>query len=1277
MAYDPINPTPPAQVAIVLDKGLDFSTPKSFAEPGTLLDVLNYEHADVSGLYRSNGFLRTDGAARFEDDNVYYFRASVDASGHAFDPTEYGGVDTIRPGAYLFDAVSGEQFGILFAISADSLTTPTYYEVYYFKINSAAEPTLNSYARVQGVDPLDFQMQVSSIIRPWKNNDNEGNFFDIAGNDFYPKGFSTEHARSPNNCVSYINSFFTYYTEISYNANGPRGFATKGALSPASTSTPNRPVVATTTFKDYHYCAVDCETVVIDFLTNELRAGEIIKFDGDEILFQIVNVRLLQGSWSGASENDVAILDIRQLTNYTAAATLTDSRCAATNGAGFAAIPGTNVLLNRAANVSVALVKDVTALYTTQTYLDEYKASKALLYRSYDEVQSTQSKRIVGFTIVDGGTGYVVPPAVRITGGGGAGATAYADIDGVGSVSKVCLTSQGFGYTSQPTITFVGTGSGADATAIFADWSHSGWHEQNVGWKIKYNKGSSSSDYLTTVDRKKSKTGQTVGLTSGTTAVDSTGSPSAPTIAYQGHPAIPTTPSFNQPTTFTSTTFAATDIRASDTSYAKTYLRSEMANLSTSVGNWGCLNFTGVRGALPTNAKITGIKLTVNYNYLNASNVNQTTIFTGTPSIWQMKAKLFKRTFQPDTITFQDATLGDVKIFNLPTSGTGATMTATFGGTTDLWGQTGLTDSYFDENFGVVLDFFIHKGSSSTTFDFYPSLNEVYIEVSYQAPTVRYYFTNSLLSSNNIISADLVSYTVDSGSFSGNDATGSMYLGHLSQYKQSSSVSMQNIRTGWSIYADDALTVKVGEVTEDMSVAGMDCREDLVDSESQYRIISANFYANEDFEGIYGVSGAGRAFYFDGVYFSRIHAYSDEQENAEQLDKPRHLVVYKNRLALGYKSGEVQISKVRSPENFSGFEGAITFGVGDRITGLKLLQGDYLGVFCENSIHGFAGSELRALVPNSGAIEYTVESMGDAIVYVGPAGIRTLSQSDKYGDFAGIPISLPINPWLRNRLSTKYSAFSNGNASGIVTSFVVRRKNQYRVWFKDGYQLVMYWDQDNPPKFSFVRLMQAPMGVDELGASQPIYPIGVSSVVDKNGAERILFAIDFQSCNPTTTELTVDSAPGYVYEMDRFWGHDNGVRPVSMESYIILNHYFKENPFQRHDLKKVRIECASRGVGVVSVSTSKNYEEDPFDYPQKGNLYKATDYYIDTDQHAESTIVSTAETDRNILIKIENFAEDNQGTEGVGVTIHRSKYPEPPHYLQLLLLQLTEGKQDF
>jgi autotransporter-associated beta strand protein len=71
---------------------------------------------------------------------------------------------------------------------------------------------------------------------------------------------------------------------------------------------------------------------------------------------------------------------------------------------------------------------------------------------------------VASIAVATAGAGYVMPPEVIITGGGGSNATAYATVSG-GAVTGITITSPGVNYTSAPTVTLAGGGFSSAATA--------------------------------------------------------------------------------------------------------------------------------------------------------------------------------------------------------------------------------------------------------------------------------------------------------------------------------------------------------------------------------------------------------------------------------------------------------------------------------------------------------------------------------------------------------------------------------------------------------------------------------------------------------------------------------------------------------------------------------------------------------------------------------------------------------------------------------------------
>ena len=75
---------------------------------------------------------------------------------------------------------------------------------------------------------------------------------------------------------------------------------------------------------------------------------------------------------------------------------------------------------------------------------------------------SVSSGQITGIQVTNPGSGYISPPTVTITGGGGSGATAVSNITN-GSVTSIQMTNVGQDYTSTPTVIISDPNSGITA----------------------------------------------------------------------------------------------------------------------------------------------------------------------------------------------------------------------------------------------------------------------------------------------------------------------------------------------------------------------------------------------------------------------------------------------------------------------------------------------------------------------------------------------------------------------------------------------------------------------------------------------------------------------------------------------------------------------------------------------------------------------------------------------------------------------------------------------
>lgn len=93
---------------------------------------------------------------------------------------------------------------------------------------------------------------------------------------------------------------------------------------------------------------------------------------------------------------------------------------------------------------------------------------------------------VSAIALTNTGEGYIGRPIVRITGGGGIGATAVANYNAAtGEVTGITVTSPGSGYTSTPTVTLIGGGgtttAGLGATTLAANTGNGGLTKTGAG----------------------------------------------------------------------------------------------------------------------------------------------------------------------------------------------------------------------------------------------------------------------------------------------------------------------------------------------------------------------------------------------------------------------------------------------------------------------------------------------------------------------------------------------------------------------------------------------------------------------------------------------------------------------------------------------------------------------------------------------------------------------------------------------------------------------------
>lgn len=560
------------------------------------------------------------------------------------------------------------------------------------------------------------------------------------------------------------------------------------------------------------------------------------------------------------------------------------------------------------------------------------------------------------------------------------------------------------------------------------------------------------------------------------------------------------------------------------------------------------------------------------------------------------------------------------------------------------------------------------------------NVDRIKVTFYYTAPSARYYVGNG---AGDVCSIDVIYTLTTDGNWETGTAVAEVQGVNLTEVAGSGDPDNKNfIGNGDTLHltAADAIagSNSIATVSGNMVYNGLPSLNRINAAKSRYRFKSNNFYAREEWDGFHGVNGVDRAFSFakfdadgdgdDEYYVSRIVTNTAEQET----DHPRHLAVVNNSLALGFRHGLVRISVPGEPENFDGGAGAYETGVGDRLTGLHPLAGDTLAVLCANSIHSIRGNSEEGysqelISPDSGAIEYSSVDIGE-LVFADQAGITTLSQSDKYGNFVTGRLSYPITPWVVKRANRADSILSTDNATGIVDAWAVPSRGKVCFSYSDGTILSMTRRSDGSAGFTWSRILIGATGSDQDNLFEDseynkyLVPVAVSSQIDDDGKERI-----HASHYSTKSLIDADDAK-YVYEMEVGWGFAGNYIPW----YYTLN-WWSPNPFGDSVLRKVRLDGLTRGIGETKLSTAADYERDSttagvrFTNTTQSLTMPLSAYpRIYPDYVPATRMASSAERGRLIAVKV-------SGEFNSGLT---SGTPTPPELHQVLLLQHKEGKED-
>lgn len=496
----------------------------------------------------------------------------------------------------------------------------------------------------------------------------------------------------------------------------------------------------------------------------------------------------------------------------------------------------------------------------------------------------------------------------------------------------------------------------------------------------------------------------------------------------------------------------------------------------------------------------------------------------------------------------------------------GAMTVATYGGADDTWGVEGLlTENVKDASFGVLL---VVKRTVEGTPMNTPAVDFVRVTVTYaMREGVPIYFWNG--------ASDVEGTMLHAQPTSG-DATINTLAGYIALNADVNSAKTRLIGIGEQIRtaaagAGDLLALTA---SRDRPVF-LPGQVDIDHNRSRYLFKQANFFGQDKYDCIYGVSGAGPAFAFDGESILKIRSPLQPHN-----DVPRHIAKHGNSLVLGYFGGALLVTAPGNPFETRGDQGASALETGDRIMALAEMPGDALGIICQSQTVLLRGLTQLSFYQSTvsarrGGLEYTMADMGRVIV----ADSFGLFAADTPESFAAAErnyLSVAVEPWLRQRLQATLN--TEQRYLRPVAALAVRAKNQYRLYFRDGYVLTMTVREN--VEFTMQRYYVP--GADEFTPDTPWAVRSLAAGIDANGRERLF-------CSFSGVKS------GYVFEIDSGNTLDGETIP----------HRAELNPISFGGMSQlVKLErsfIAATGYGYAPINVARKVNMRPFDNADYSN----------------------------------------------------------------------------
>ena len=378
------------------------------------------------------------------------------------------------------------------------------------------------------------------------------------------------------------------------------------------------------------------------------------------------------------------------------------------------------------------------------------------------------------------------------------------------------------------------------------------------------------------------------------------------------------------------------------------------------------------------------------------------------------------------------------------------------------------------------------------------------------------------------VTATIKRVMLQTGAWVGNTAAGRFVI---------TSIAGGNFAAGAATAGGVAVTLS-GVQTQITQLAG-----------GKYDCDYGNFFGGVQTPRLYGADGVNRGFEFDGVTFVPI-------VTGASPDTPKYAAVHKNALFFSITSS-LFFSGPGLPYSYSAVTNGGQIAVGQNITGLLVQPGAQttgaMAIYTEISTFMLYGTGLStwnlvAFNSGTGAIDYSAQNLAQSYQF-DSSGVLSLATSLNYGNFDQATLTASIKP------------FIDANRASLSCSCLCRDKNQYRVFFSNGFCL-------------FLTIVNG----QYLGGMPSYLPIS------GNGGTGAYNA--WESVLSSGIEVTyICGYDGFIYQMEKGTSFDGAAIPA----YVTLNYDALRSPRILKRFRKAALELQGSTYAEINFSYSLGY----------------------------------------------------------------------------------------